>query len=145
MEELKRFILAQDSPYAGYDQALSEIKAGQKESHWMWYIFPQIHGMGRSPMSQMYAIRSLDEARAYLADELLGGRLREITGEVLKHRGRRIEEIMGSGIDAKKLRSCMTLFDAVSPGDVFSDVLETFYDGKRDPMTLRILSAESSV
>ena len=140
MEELKRFILAQDSPYAGYDQALSEIKAGQKESHWMWYIFPQIKGLGHSYNSKFYAIQSLDEARAYLEDEVLRPRLVRITRELLKRRGDDIGVIMGSGIDARKLCSSMTLFDVVRPKDVFAEVLDEFFGGQRDTRTLKILS-----
>lgn len=140
MEELKRFILAQDSPYLGYEQALLEIKAGQKKSHWIWYIFPQIKGLGHSYNARLYAIRSLDEAKAYLEDEVLGPRLVRITRELLKLKGEDIGVIMGSSIDARKLCSCMTLFDVVSPGDVFAEVLDEFFGGERDQNTLKILS-----
>lgn len=137
---LNRFIVAQAKQWGGYELALREINEGHKRSHWIWYIFPQIHGMGHSELSKYYAISSLDEARAYLEDETLGPRLREITRAVLNHRNDNIETIMGSQIDAIKLRSSMTLFDLVSPDDVFSEVLEVFFDGERDSRTLRIVS-----
>ena len=140
--DLHRFRLVQDSPYAGYEQAFLEMKAGQKRSHWIWYIFPQIHGMGHSFYSKTYAIQSLAEAKAYLEDEVLGPRLVRITQEVLKHKGEEIEVVMGSSLDAKKLCSCMTLFDLVRPDDVFAEVLEAFYGGRRDSRTLGIIAAE---
>ena len=142
MKELDRFVKAQEMPYVGYKQALFEIKAGHKQSHWIWYVFPQIHGMGQSWASKEYAIQSPDEAKAYLGHDVLGPRLREITRELLNHRGESVGVLMGSGIDVRKLRSCMTLFDIVSPNDVFSEVLEVFFDGERDDRTLKIVSAE---
>lgn len=137
---LNRFIVAQAKQWGGYELALREMNEGHKRSHWIWYIFPQIHGMGHSEPSKYYAISSLEEARAYLENETLGPRLREITRAVLSHRKDSIETIMGSQIDAIKLRSSMTLFDLVSPDDVFSEVLEVFFDGERDSRTLRIVS-----
>ena len=142
MNNLKRFEDAQNGPW-GYDTALQEMRQGRKQSHWIWYIFPQIKGLGRSYDAQLYSIDSLYEARQYLQHEVLGKRLREITHEVLKHDGNGIEYIMGgSGIDVLKFRSSMTLFDVVSPDDCFNQALETFFDGKRDAKTLAIIQDE---
>ena len=134
--DLNRFHEAQT---VHYQTALSEIKDGYKRSHWMWFIFPQIKGLGRSSTAQYYAISCIDEAKAYLADEVLGGRLREICGELLKHSDRSVQGILG-GIDSMKLKSSMTLFDIVSPNDVFDKVLDTFYFGERDNLTLEIIN-----
>ena len=122
-----------------YQTALAEIKDGYKRTHWMWYIFPQIMGLGKSSTSQYYGIASLDEAKAYLDDEILGARLREICAELLKHSDRSVQGILG-GIDSMKLKSSMTLFDAVSPDDVFAKVLDVFFFGKRDKLTLEIIN-----
>ena len=122
-----------------YQTALAEIKDGYKRSHWMWFIFPQINGLGRSSTAQYYAISCLDEAKAYLKDDMLGGRLREICNELLKHSDRCVQGILG-GIDSMKLKSSMTLFDMVSPNDVFNKVLDTFYFGERDSLTLEIIN-----
>ena len=134
--DLRRFHEAQT---VHYQTALSEIKDGYKRSHWMWFIFPQIKGLGRSSTAQYYAISCIDEAKAYLADEVLGCRLREICGELLKHSDRSVQGILG-GIDSMKLKSSMTLFDIVSPNDVFDKVLDTFYFGERDNLTLEIIN-----
>lgn len=135
---LDRFVEAQAHAYA---DALAELRDGRKESHWMWFIFPQIAGLGTSPTSRFYAIASLDEARAYLAHPLLGARLRECTEAVLAHAGTRAEAIFG-GIDAVKLRSSMTLFDRVAGGDnPFGRCLAAFFDGQRDARTLALLDA----
>lgn len=139
-DSLERFVKAQSDKYNGYDTALREIKTGKKKSHWMWYIFPQLSGLGRSSFANYYAIKNLDEAEAYLADTVLGARLREISTEVLKHTDKSAIEIFGH-IDSMKLRSCMTLFDAVSQDDVFAKVLNQFYDGKRCELTLKKLSS----
>lgn len=133
--DLRRFIDAQLEDYA---RALSEIRAGRKRSHWIWYIFPQIKGLGFSYYSQYYGISSLQEAKDYLENELLRNRLFEITESLLLHKGEDIEDIMG-GIDALKLKSSMTLFDAVLPGSVFADVLDEFYAGERCGRTLEFL------
>ena len=133
MEGLERFL---DGQRFGYDTALAEMVKGRKMNHWIWYIFPQIKGLGHSPNAQFYGIRDLDEAREYLAHPVLGQRLREITNAVLSHKGEDIYEIMGSSIDALKFRSSMTLFDLVSPDDIFADALDVFYAGQRDPRTL---------
>lgn len=132
---LDRFIEAQRDSYA---TALSEIEAGQKRSHWMWYIWPQLRGLGHSPMAQHYGIADAAEARAYLAHPTLGPRLVEISRAMLAHRGRAPEDILG-GIDALKLRSSATLFAAQPGADpVFGEILETFYDGP-DDRTLALL------
>ena len=117
---------------------LEELRGGRKTGHWMWFIFPQVAGLGHSPMSERYAIRSLAEAQAYLAHPLLGARLRECAGLVLEITGRTAEEVFGP-IDARKLRSCMTLFHRAAPDEpAFRDVLERFA-GSADPATDTIL------
>ena len=135
MEGLERFL---DGQRFGYDTALAEMVKGRKMNHWIWYIFPQIKGLGHSPNAQFYGIRDLDEAREYLAHPVLGQRLREITNAVLTHKGEDIYEIMGSSIDALKFRSSMTLFDLVSPDDIFAQALDAFYEGKRDKRTIEL-------
>ena len=123
--DLQRFLRAQE---IAYPVALQEIRSGGKQSHWIWYIFPQLKGLGWSYNSQYYGLDGVDEARAYLAHPLLGARLREITQTLLTHRGKRsILELMGSSIDVLKLRSSMTLFDQVSPNDIFAEVLQTYF------------------
>ncbi|MBM6962003.1 DUF1810 domain-containing protein [Bacteroides caecigallinarum] len=129
---LQRFIEAQND---SYDQALKEIRNGRKLTHWIWYIFPQIKGLGFSYNSEYYGITSLQEARDYLENELLRKRLFEITESLLMHKGKDIESIMGD-IDALKLKSSMTLFDAVQPGSIFGEVLDEFYGGERCRRTL---------
>lgn len=132
---LDRFVEAQRGSYA---TALSEIRAGQKRSHWMWYIWPQLRGLGHSQMAQHYGIADAAEARAYLAHPTLGPRLVEISRAMLAHRGRAPEDILG-GIDALKLRSSATLFAAQPGADpVFGEILEDFYDGP-DDRTLALL------
>lgn len=133
--DLQRFIDAQNEDY---EQALSEIRRGKKRSHWIWYIFPQIKGLGFSYNSEYYGISSLQEAKDYLNHELLGDRLIEITASLLLHKGKDIEQIMGD-IDAMKLKSSMTLFDAIKPGGVFDEVLDEFYAGERCRRTLGFL------
>lgn len=133
--DLQRFIDAQSEDYA---LALSEIRQGMKRSHWIWYIFPQIKGLGFSYNSEYYGISSLQEARDYLNHEVLGKRLQEITASLLLHRGKDIELIMGD-IDAVKLKSSMTLFDAIKSGGVFGEVLDEFYAGERCRRTQRLL------
>lgn len=132
---LDRFVEAQEGSYA---TALSEIEAGQKRSHWMWYIWPQLCGLGHSLMAQRYGIAGGAEARAYLAHPTLGPRLVEISRAMLAHQGRAPEDILG-GIDALKLRSSATLFAAQPGADpVFGEILETFYDCP-DARTLALL------
>lgn len=135
--DLARFVTAQDGIHR---QALAELRAGRKTGHWMWFVFPQLAGLGLSPTSIFYAIRSAGEARAYLAHQLLGPRLEECTAAMLAHRGRRADEILGA-VDALKFRSSMTLFDAVAPGGPFGEALDAFYGGARDPRTLELFAA----
>ena len=139
MDNLQRFL---DGQRFGYDTALKEMKAGEKRNHWIWYIFPQIKGLGHSPNSQFYGIVDLTEAKAYLEHPVLGARLREITQEVLNHASRGIQTIMGAPIDAMKFKSSMTLFDAASPNDIFAQALDTFFDGKKDERTINILTKQ---
>jgi uncharacterized protein (DUF1810 family) len=135
--QLERFVTAQQPVY---DQVLAELRRGRKTSNWMWFIFPQIGGLGQSPMSERYAIRSLAEAQAYLAHPLLGARLRECAGLVLEITGRTAEEVFGR-IDTRKLRSCMTLFHRAAPNEpVFRQVLDRFFH-TADPMTDALLEA----
>jgi len=132
--DLQRFVLAQDSG-GTYDRALDELRRGFKSSHWMWFIFPQIAGLGRSPTAQQYAISSLDEAKAYLAHPVLGPRLVQCTVVLGEIEGRTAAQILGS-IDAQKLRSSMTLFQRAAPdGAVFQQVLDKFFDGAADEAT----------
>ena len=142
MAELNRFLRAQEN-FGTYSQALREMQAGRKTTHWIWFIFPQLKGLGHSYNSIYYGIESLKEAEDYLADPVLGKRLREITSAVLSHKDDDILAIMGSGIDKKKYRSSMTLFDLVCPGDVFAEALEAFFDGQRDPRTLHSVGSGS--
>jgi uncharacterized protein (DUF1810 family) len=153
--DLQRFVDAQDSG-GTYERALAELRAGRKASHWMWFVFPQIAGLGQSEMSRRYAIASLEEAQAYLEHPVLGPRLIECAQALLTHHGKAAEEILG-GIDAVKLRSSMTLFARASqsskpqkPGhhkgfcglgdyEVFAEVLERYFDGEADAATLRLL------
>jgi uncharacterized protein (DUF1810 family) len=136
--DLERFVSAQDESET-YDRALAELRAGRKTSHWMWFVFPQISGLGRSAMSRRYAIASLEEARAYLAHPLLGPRLVECSRALLGHGDRSAREILGE-IDAIKLRSSMTLFARADPKElVFAQVLERYFDGEEDEATLRCL------
>jgi uncharacterized protein (DUF1810 family) len=121
-----------------YDEVLEELRSGRKTGHWMWFIFPQIAGLGHSPMSERYAIGSLAEAQAYLAHPVLGARLRECAGLVLEIADRSADEVF-SPIDARKLRSCMTLFHRAVPDEpIFRDVLEWCGDSA-DPMTDALL------
>lgn len=133
MERIERFL---DGQRLGYETALAEMVKGRKMNHWIWYIFPKIKGLGHSPNAQFYGVRDLDEARAYLAHPILGKRLREITNAVLTHKDKDIYEIMGSSIDALKFRFSMTLFDLVSPDDIFAEAINAFYSGQRDNITL---------
>jgi uncharacterized protein (DUF1810 family) len=130
--DLDRFLVAQEHVYDG---VLEELRRGRKTGHWIWFIFPQVAGLGHSAMSQHFAINSLNEARAYLAHPVLGTRLRECAGVVLATRGRTAEEIVGS-TDAMKLRSCMTLFHRAAPDEpVFVQVLDRYYGGVADEAT----------
>jgi uncharacterized protein (DUF1810 family) len=135
--DLKRFVRAQDPVYRDIQ---GELTRGRKQSHWMWFVFPQVAGLGFSAMSQRYAIASRAEASAYLAHPILGPRLIECTRLVLAVEGRTINAILGAPDDAK-FRSSMTLFDAVSDEPVFDEALARYFSGKRDKATLDILAA----
>ena len=135
--DLRRFVEAQEEDFS---TALAEIRAGRKRSHWMWYIFPQIEGLGFSSMSQKYAIKSLDEAKAYLRHEVLGPRLVRCFVSLLELDGKSAHDIFGSPDDVK-LRSCATLFAHASPANsVFQQVLNKYFGGDADAATLRLLS-----
>lgn len=138
LSRLDRFIAAQT---ASYDTALEEIRAGSKRSHWIWYIFPQIEGLGYSEIAKYYALRDLDEARDYIDHSVLGARLLEISNALLNIPSGDASSIMGFP-DDMKLRSSMTLFSAVSDDPVFQKVLDRFYDGEKDQATLAILQAK---
>ena len=133
---LQRFLDAQKNDYA---DALHEIKQGYKQSHWIWFIFPQMRGLGMSYMAEYYGISSIEEARAYLDHPALKARLIEISTALLQHKGKSTAyEILGT-IDAIKVRSSMTLFDHILPNAIFAEVLDAFYNGERDVMTLELL------
>lgn len=135
MSDLQRFVDAQEPVYA---RVIEELKRGRKASHWMWFVFPQLEGLGSSSMAQRYAIASLDEARAYLAHPVLGTRLRECTAFVNAVEGRTALEILGSP-DDMKFRSCVTLFREASGEAVFQQALDKYFDGIADPLTLHRL------
>ena len=138
---LHRFLSAQ-API--YDTVLAELRAGRKSSHWIWFIFPQIAGLGRSATAQQFAIASLDEAKAYLQHPILGPRLRECTQLVLDVEGRSAEEIFGYP-DHLKFRSCMTLFLTAAPDNaLFNAALLKYFDGKPDQLTLDLLAQQQS-
>ena len=136
---LQHFI---DAQHGVYETALAELRAGSKQSHWMWFFFPQIAGLGRSSTAQFYAIASLDKARAYLEHPLLGARLRECVDALLPWAGKRAPEQILGLIDAMKLRSSLTLFDRIAPGDTFARALDAFFNGQRDDRTLELLNGE---
>jgi uncharacterized protein (DUF1810 family) len=131
--DLSRFVQAQQGIYG---QAVAELRAGRKRSHWMWFVFPQLAGLGHSAMAQRYAIASLDEARAYLEHPVLGARLRECSGSVLAVEGRSVHEIFGSPDDLK-FHSSMTLFHCAAPDEaVFGDCLRKYFAGREDAVTV---------
>jgi uncharacterized protein (DUF1810 family) len=137
--DLARFVEAQAGDY---DQGLAEIKSGRKRSHWIWYVFPQVDGLGFSSMSRRYAIKSVDEAKAYLAHPVLGKRLVEICEAALAVEGKSAHDIFGSP-DDMKLKSCATLFASVSPSDsVFERLLDKYFQGERDGKTLKLIGSE---
>ena len=140
MESLDRYKNAQA---ASYETALEEIRNGKKESHWMWYIFPQIIGLGETSTSIYYSIKSIEEAEEYLNDEVLGTNLREITNALLELESNDPVEVFGP-IDALKLKSSMTLFDAVSSNDIFNEVLEKFYNGEKCLTTINMVNTFSN-
>lgn len=133
--DITRFIEAQENPWAGYEIALAEIEQGQKMSHWIWYIFPQLRGLGHSRRSNFYGIADRKEAEDYLAHPILGSRLREVKEALLENTNKSAMRILGD-IDAQKEKSCMTLFDSISPNDIFSEILASFYKGDRDPNSI---------
>lgn len=137
--DINRFIEAQEIPYfCGYKQALEEIKNGKKINHWIWYIFPQLRCLGRSSRAHFYGIANRSEAERYLNHQILGSRIREITEALLAHRNKTALEIFGE-IDAIKVRSCMTMFDYLSPCDIFCEVLDSFYKSERCELTLKVM------
>ena len=134
--DLSRFVEAQEHTFA---QAVDELADGRKTSHWMWFVFPQLRGLGHSPTAIRFGIASLDEARAYLAHPLLGPRLKECTQLALRIDGRSISEILGSP-DDMKFRSCMTLFDRAAPDEtLFAKALHKYFGGAPDTRTLELL------
>jgi uncharacterized protein (DUF1810 family) len=133
---LQRFVDAQD---AVYGRVCAELKNGRKQSHWMWFVFPQIAGLGHSAMAQRYAISSLAEAKAYLDHPILGPRLRECVRLVLAVHGRSVHEILGSPDDLK-FRSCLTLFAHAAPDEpLFREALQRYFQGREDPLTVQQL------
>jgi uncharacterized protein (DUF1810 family) len=141
--DLIRFLDAQDQIY---QQVLKELAAGRKETHWMWFVFPQLVGLGRSGMAQHYAIRDLDQAKRYLADSILGSRLRQVVKLFIAKKGKSAFEILGSPDDLK-LRSCLTLFREAAVGDpdraLFGKALDQFYGGEPDGVTLELLKSKT--
>ena len=141
--DLERFLTAQESG-GTYGHALAELQLGNKTGHWMWFIFPQIAGLGQSATSRNYAISSLAEARAYLDHHVLGPRLLECALALTTHAGRSASDILG-GIDAQKLRSSMTLFLRATPGEtVFKTVLAQYFDGEPDTATDDLLAGQDA-
>jgi uncharacterized protein (DUF1810 family) len=137
--DLDRFVTAQA---AVYPQALAELAAGRKTSHWMWFVLPQLRGLGQSAMAHRYGLASLDEARAYGRHPVLGARLRECCEALLAVQGRTAREIMGSP-DDRKLCSCLTLFEVADPGErIFAELLEKYFGGQRDVRTLTMVAGE---
>ena len=137
-DALDRFLAGQRDTYEG---ALAELRAGRKTGHWIWFVFPQLAGLGQSELSRDYAIASLDEARAYLAHPVLGARLHESAAALLAMDGPSAVDILGS-VDAMKVRSSMTLFHRAAPDDaVFAEVLARFYEGAPDRSTDALLGA----
>jgi len=140
---IHRFLEAQMS-FGIYQRALEEMKNGRKRNHWIWFVFPQMKGLGYSYNSNFYGITCREEAEAYLADETLNERLRSVCNLLLQHvkAGKTTREILG-GIDSCKVCSCLTLFDAVSPHELFAECLQVCYGGKRDSKTLDLLNVSS--
>ncbi len=137
--DLARFLEAQQGDY---QVALGELKAGEKRSHWMWYIFPQIDGLGFSSTAKFYAIKSVAEARAYLAHPVLGARLVDCARAVLGIEGKTASQILGTPDDLK-LKSCATLFSRISPADsIFEDLLAKYYEGKPDAKTVQLMQSQ---
>lgn len=140
--QLSRFLAAQQNSYA---IALKEIQQGDKQSHWIWWIFPQLKGLGSSSTSETYGLTGLDEARAYLAHPLLNQRLREAVTAMLAHESAKASSILGE-LDAFKFRSCLTLFSIADPSQkIFIDALEQFFKGEGDSRTLELLKARGDI
>ena len=140
--DINRFVEGHNIPYfCGYRQALEEVKNGRKISHWIWYIFPQLRCLGRSSRAHYYGIADRDEAQRYLEHPILGARIREITEALREHKDKTALSIFGE-IDAIKVRSCMTMFDYLSPCDIFSEVLDSFYESERCEQTLKVMRQE---
>jgi len=137
---LERFIEAQNS-HGAFQTALSEIRAGEKRSHWIWFVFPQVDGLGFSDMSHYYGIKSVLEAKAFLDDSILGARLKEITMALLDHKDRSAEDVFGY-VDAMKVKSSMTLFDLIQPFHLWGEVLRTFYSDSRCQKTIELTLSE---
>lgn len=137
---LGRFVEAQEGSYL---IALQELQEGRKRSHWMWYVFPQLRHLGHFYNAKFYGISGTEEASEYLKDPILGQRLREVCAAILDLSTDDAVEVFG-GIDSRKLKSSMTLFDVVSPDDVFARVLDKYYLGRRDSRTIRILEGEKN-
>lgn len=139
MNDLSRFVNAQTTTY---DQALEEIRSGKKRSHWIWYIFPQLKGLGMSQTSEFYGIEGLEEAKAYLSDPVLGQRLKEITTALAELPEYDPEKVLGYP-DNLKVRSCMTLFHAADPDEkLFQLILDKYFDGQKDPKTIEMLNSK---
>ena len=137
INSLDRFVQAQTLMYPS---VLKQMQNGKKTSHWMWFMFPQLRGLGTSFMAHTYGISGLDEATRYLEHPVLSGRLRELCGELLKHKGKNVVEILGD-TDSMKLRSSMTLFSLTSEDyTIFNEVLEAFFDGEMDEVTVRLVN-----
>jgi uncharacterized protein (DUF1810 family) len=134
---LQRFL---DAQVEDFEVALEELGSGAKRSHWMWYIFPQLKGLGRSPTAQFYGIQSIDEARAYLDHPVLGRRLRECLGALMHWAGQKTAEQIFGPIDSLKLRSCLTLFETASGERPFGRGIDAFFEGRRDDATLDLLT-----
>jgi len=139
---MDRFLLFLNAQEKSYDQALSEIRAGRKRTHWIWFVFPQLKGLGVSQNSELYGICDLQEAKEYLLHPILGTRLIEITESLAELQEFRPEKIFGE-LDALKVRSCMTLFHAADPDrKIFQIVLDKYYDGENDPLTIELLQGQ---
>jgi uncharacterized protein (DUF1810 family) len=136
--QLSRFVEAQDG---AFETALAELEADSKHSHWMWFVFPQLAGLGRSPTAQYYALGSIAEARAYLNHPLLGSRLRRSVDALLPWSGKRTARQILGDVDSMKLHSSLTLFDAAEPGSVFRRALDLFFRGEPDQRTLALLNS----
>lgn len=134
---LSRFLAAQERSYA---IALHEIHEGRKRSHWIWYVFPQLKGLGQSATSSLYGLNGLAEARAYLDHPVLGQRLLEATRAMLGHQSRKVEHVLGE-LDALKFGSCLTLFSLADPSEkIFTDALKSFFGGEKDARTIKLLA-----